>query len=727
MVDTRRQGLANSSRGWSGSTAASASGRRYSYPDGFKSVRIRSLINPVSISLTVLGAASTLLYLRGLSIEGEGADRIPWFIRLALVQGLVYFVGCLVVWRGRTQQSTLLIVIVFAALFRLSILFTPPLLSDDVYRYVWDGRVQSQGINPYKYIPADDSLKSLRDTEIYPKINRRDWAPTMYPPGAEALFLLTTRASESVTWMKATMVAFEGITIWAIIALLASFGLPAQRVLIYAWHPLLVWEFAGSGHLDGIVIAFIALSLLACRRRLDGTTGLLLGCATMVKFFPAILFPALYRRWNWRMPAAFLATILVAYLPYIGIGAGRVLGYLPGYMAEEGMTSGDRYFILALARRLSGVQIPQTVFFAFAVCALLSIAISSLIKRNQDEMAAVHQAFALALSFTVLLSPRYPWYFAWLVPFLCFVPAISIFYLTVASFTLYGLWLNSSAGSLLAINSFLYLGAAAIAVFSRILLAGRRRGAERLSPPPALARAGYDLTSLSEKVSVVIPCLNEEDTIADVVEAVRRERKVSEVIVVDNDSNDCTPERALNAGARVIREPQRGYGSACFAGFRACGTACDVVVFIDGDGSDCPEDIERLVEPILQGTHDFVLASRLQGRREPGSMYFTQVIAGHLIGFILRILYGVRYTDMGPFRAIRRSALESLGMREMTYGWPLEMQMRAARAGLRILEVPVNYRRRNAGRSKISGTLTGTALATTRILWTLLRVGIAAQ
>jgi hypothetical protein len=699
-------------------------------------MRIRSPINPANISLLVLGGALTLLYLHALSIEGAGTSKITWFIRLALTQGLIYLVACVIVWRARPSRSTLLLVVVFAALFRLSILFAPPLLSDDVYRYVWDGRVQAAGINPFRHIPADEKLQALRDNAIYPKINRRDYAPTMYPPGAEFVFLFTTRISESVTWMKATMVGFEAVTVWVVMALLASFGLPRQRVLVYAWHPLVIWEFAGSGHLDAIALAFVALALLARRRKLDALTGLLLGCAALVKLFPALLFPALYRRWNWRMPAAFIATAVLAYVPYLGVGAERVLGYLPGYMAEEGMTSGDRYFILAVARRLfGGIQIPQDAFFALAICVLLALTIAPLREHEQSDNSFIHRAFALAAAFTVLLSPRYPWYFTWLVPFLCFAPAQYGFYLTLASFTLYGLWLNGGPGSLFRINSALYLPPAFIAACAGIFLVARRLAERRspspagipASPPveiPALRAAPSELSPLPGRISVVIPCLNEEETIADVIEAVRREG-AGDVIVVDNDSRDSTVERALGAGARVIHEPQRGYGSACFAGFRACAADSDVVVFLDGDGSDCPEFIERLVDPILKGTHDFVVGSRLRGRREPGSMYYTQVIAGRLIGFILSILYGVRYTDMGPFRAIRRRSLEQLGMREMTYGWPLEMQMRAARARLRILEVPVDYRRRNGGRSKISGTLSGTALATIRILWTLVRIALA--
>jgi len=225
------------------------------------------------------------------------------------------------------------------------------------------------------------------------------------------------------------------------------------------------------------------------------------------------------------------------------------------------------------------------------------------------------------------------------------------------------------------------------------------------------------------RVSVVIPALNEEATIADVVRAVPRQI-ASDVIVVDNGSDDRTVERAREAGARVVQESRRGYGSACYAGGRALAADCEIVVFIDGDGSEYPELMGKLVEPILKGTHDFVLGSRLRGQREPGSMSFPQVFAGRMIGLMLRALYGIQYTDMGPFRAIRHDALLGLGLREMTYGWPLAMQMRAARARLRILEVPVDYRRRTGGKSKISGTIRGTILAGTRILMTLTRIAL---
>ena len=225
-------------------------------------------------------------------------------------------------------------------------------------------------------------------------------------------------------------------------------------------------------------------------------------------------------------------------------------------------------------------------------------------------------------------------------------------------------------------------------------------------------------------ISVVIPALNEEEPIAEVVREVIATGISREVIVVDNASTDQTAERARKAGARVVSAP-RGYGRACAAGVAAISDECDVVVFLDGDGGDVPRFISEVVEPIINDTHDFVIGSRTRGKREPGSMNAQQIFAGYLAGFLIRILYGVRYTDMCPFRAIRRDALAQLGMREETYGWNLEMQMKAARAGLRILEVPVDHRCRKGGVSKVSGTLRGTFVAGFRILATFLKIALA--
>jgi glycosyltransferase involved in cell wall biosynthesis len=223
-----------------------------------------------------------------------------------------------------------------------------------------------------------------------------------------------------------------------------------------------------------------------------------------------------------------------------------------------------------------------------------------------------------------------------------------------------------------------------------------------------------------ERVALVIPTLNEEEAIGAVIAAVPP-GAVDDIIVVDSGSSDRTVERAQAAGARIVRLRERGYGRACRAGAEAA-EECDIVVFLDGDGSDCPELIPHLVEPIVGGRCDFVIGSRTRGQREAGSMAAHQRLAGRVIGAALRLLYGVRYSDMCPFRAIRRDALMRLGMREETYGWNLEMQMRAARTGLRIVELPVAHRRRAGGVSKVSGTMRGTVKASWRILTTFVRI-----
>src|SRR6185369_3844582 len=224
-------------------------------------------------------------------------------------------------------------------------------------------------------------------------------------------------------------------------------------------------------------------------------------------------------------------------------------------------------------------------------------------------------------------------------------------------------------------------------------------------------------------ISVIIAALNEEEAIAKVIESIPKDL-ANEIVVVDNGSKDRTAEVARGAGARVVKEPIPGYGRAFRAGLRSISPECEIVVFLDGDGSDCPEMMDQLVNPIIGGTVDFVIGSRTRGSRDPGSMNFHQVIAGYMIGFILHMLYGVHSTDMGPFRAIRRDTLDRLNLREETYGWPLEMQMRAARARVRTMEVPVDYRRRAGGHSKIAGTVRGSVLAATRILVTLARISI---
>ncbi len=221
--------------------------------------------------------------------------------------------------------------------------------------------------------------------------------------------------------------------------------------------------------------------------------------------------------------------------------------------------------------------------------------------------------------------------------------------------------------------------------------------------------------------AIIIPCLNEEVPIADVVCDVLAEG-IGEVIVVDNGSTDRTAERAEAAGARVVHEPRRGYGRACASGLAAINPGTEIVCFLDGDGSDVPSFLSAIITPVANNEADFVMGSRLRGRREPGSLTAQQIIAGRLAGFLLRLVYGVRFTDMSPLRAMRAETLNALGMAETTYGWNLEMQMRVAASGLRSLEIPVDHRRRRGGESKVSGNLVAGLHAAWKITTTFLRL-----
>jgi glycosyltransferase involved in cell wall biosynthesis len=230
--------------------------------------------------------------------------------------------------------------------------------------------------------------------------------------------------------------------------------------------------------------------------------------------------------------------------------------------------------------------------------------------------------------------------------------------------------------------------------------------------------------TMSRSVAVVIPCLNEAVPIAGVVHDVLAQG-VDAVIVVDNGSTDDTAGQAAAAGATVVAEPRRGYGRACAAGVAAVPTGTEIVCFMDGDGSDVPHFLPAVVSPVARGEADFVMGSRIRGKREAGSMTPQQIVAGRLAGVLMRLTYGVRFTDMSPFRAMRLDRLRALGMSEQTYGWNLEMQMRAAAGGLRILEIPVDHRCRRGGVSKVSGDLVAGLTAAWKISTTFLRLAFS--
>jgi hypothetical protein len=384
----------------------------------------------VAACLLALSAAGAIWIT---SFDDDNAWIIP------LLQALPYAASVWLVVRAKPDAydggRALAAILIIAFAMRLILLPGNP-ISTDMFRYVWDGRVQSAGINPYLHVPAADALAHLRDADIYPYINRADYAPTIYPPAAQVVFFLVTRISDSAIAMKAAMVAFEGLAVWAILQLLVARGLPRAWVLIYAWHPLPLWEFARSGHVDIVAIAFLLLALLAVERRSPLLAGVALGAGVLVKYFPVVAAPSLWRPRDWRLPLAALATFVVLYLPYLSAGT-KVFGFLGHYVSEEGFDKGSGIFLWRLLGAL--VTLPDHAFAFYFPVAAAAMAVLALfvLMRERGPGADIAGAMALAVVFTVLFSPHYAWYFAWLVPFLCFYPLAGVLYLTCAASFLY--------------------------------------------------------------------------------------------------------------------------------------------------------------------------------------------------------------------------------------------------------------------------------------------------
>jgi hypothetical protein len=399
------------------------------------------LCGAVLIALTAIGI--TLPHpIPGQFGIGYGAA-LDQFVALAALQGAIYFAAIFLLLRASRAPSLTLILGIAAAL-RLIPLLAPPFLSNDIYRYVWDGWVQAAGINPYRYVPDDPHLAFLRDAAIFPNINRANYAHTIYPPAAQMIFLAATRLAAClhippILGMKLAMLGCEATGIAALIRILRQAGLPPARILIYAWNPLPVWEFAGNGHVDAIAIAFIGLALLFATEAKTARAAAALAAATLTKFLPLILLPAIWRRGDWRFATVFACVIVLLYLPYLGAGAG-VLGFLGGYSAEEGINSGSGIFLLsALGQILPLPAYAAKLYLTLLAGLLLALATPMLLARapRTNPRAIAAGAMLLGGALMLGLSPHFPWYYAWLLLPACILPWPGIIYLATASFLLY--------------------------------------------------------------------------------------------------------------------------------------------------------------------------------------------------------------------------------------------------------------------------------------------------
>jgi alpha-1,6-mannosyltransferase len=331
------------------------------------------------------------------------------------------------------------VVLAVAAALRLPLIVSPPFLSTDVYRYVWDGRVQQAGVNPYRYLPADPALVSLRDDLVYPRINRADYAPTIYPPVAEMLYGAVGVLWSSVAAMKALMVGFEVLAVFCLLRLLSAAELPAERVLIYAWNPLPVWAFAGNGHIDAAAIGLVSAALLLRARHRDAWSGVVLGLAILTKFLPAVVAPVLWRRrFGWRTAATAVATIVALYAVYSDVGL-RVFGFLSGYGSEEGYGSGEGFWLLAGLSRLTALPPEAVIVYKIGVVVLLGGlgAWFAFVRRPDDPVSLCAAAGVMMAVLTFAISPHYPWYFAWLAVPCVLAPSPAVVWLSAAPILMY--------------------------------------------------------------------------------------------------------------------------------------------------------------------------------------------------------------------------------------------------------------------------------------------------
>jgi hypothetical protein len=387
---------------------------------------------------------------------GEFRHFVHGYSETVFGQIALYLGGISLIERCPTNKWTLRIILVIALAARIVCVSAPPFLSTDIYRYVWDGKVQGAGINPFRYIPADSHLAFLRDGAIYPNINRADYAPTIYPPGAQLIFLAITRLSATVTFMKLALVGFEAATCIVLLKIFRLLDLPRERIVIYAWHPLCYWEIASSGHIDAATLTFLVLGIYARLKDKPAWTGAWLGAATLTKLYPAALLPAFLEKSRWRMPVACTAVVAIGYACYASVGPA-VFGFLPAFAQEEGLETGSRYFLLAFANRTLHTVIPSVAYVVLCAVLMIGVCLWALRQGNKPH-AFIFSALVIATALNALYSPHYPWYYLWLLPYLTIVPWRPAFYLVTASTYLFGTNLGTPGEPMYRLNILLYSG-----------------------------------------------------------------------------------------------------------------------------------------------------------------------------------------------------------------------------------------------------------------------------
>jgi alpha-1,6-mannosyltransferase len=365
--------------------------------------------------LAGVGAAFAGLTLAAPFAFQAGGDNA--FIALAVPAALLTLTAAHVAERTPERRALWLIFGIGVAL-RIYVLLFDPLLSTDIYRYIWDGKVQAAGINPYRYFPAHDALAHLRDAAIFPRINRVDYAVTIYPPVAEFFFLFVTRIGESVTVMRIALVGCEVVSVSLIVLFLRRMQRPVTRVVAYFWHPLPLWEIANNGHVDALAVALMLLGLWLALTGHAMRGAVSIALAGLVKPYVAPALASIWRPWDWKMPAVVIVVIALCYLPYLSVG-WEAFGFLTkGYLTEEGIFSGNDLWLLSVWRLVFGTQRGDVAAYAVVAASIVLFMMLSAARRSDRTMASsLADTNMLLLVVLLLLSPNRPWYFLPIVPF----------------------------------------------------------------------------------------------------------------------------------------------------------------------------------------------------------------------------------------------------------------------------------------------------------------------
>jgi hypothetical protein len=596
-----------------------------------------------------------------------------------------------------------------AAAMQVAAFTTVPRYSDDLYRYVWDGRVQAAGIDPYRYVPTATRLAGLRaGSGLFPPTGHgldpshcvtsapgitagctllnRPLVHTIYPPVAEAYYYLAH-------WWGPRGMQISAAVLALCVTVLLKWGLPRiggdpRNAVLWAWCPTVAIEAGNGGHADVLAVLFTAGGLLALGSKRVARGGILLGLGIASKVTPALAVPAALRRHPFMLLSSLGGVVAGVYLPHVlAVGSG-VEGFLGGYLNEEGYQSGARFALLDAVLPTSLVKLAVVVVL---------VAATILVWRLSDPERPWHGALVMAGVAFLVAAPPFAWYAELLVLFVAFVGWRGIGWIGVA----FAGYVVQSGGAPLQGYGSALVGVAVVyagqAVYKTVRLRSQTECLEN-------ARGDGELVlDHAGPVDVILPCLDEAAALPYVLS---RMLDGYRAIVVDNGSTDGSAEVAASLGALVVHEPRRGFGAACHAGLLAA--TADVVCFLDCDGSFDPEDLPKVVDVVRQGRADLALGQRRPLTR--GAWPPHARLANRLLARRIRSETGVRIRDLGPMRAARREDLLALGIEDRRFGYPLEMVLKAARGGWRITETDVPYAPRT-GKSKVTGTVGGTVKA----------------